>query len=392
MAKKIASSRPTRAGSLSATPFKAARKAPPKKVAVKVSKKAVAKKKLPQTLDWGKKVPKDHLSYLSKEEMKVLQKNRSFKGKRSFKGIPAFPDPGTTGYGDRGQGTKSSTGTTSKSGNTSGVGGGGGGGGGGASGSRGSSSGSVGAGNGANAGPGQGGQRGGYNSGTSGSRNGGASTQSPGMGRNEGRVGPQSPMSGQGTSFATNKAARDDTLRRAYGIEDQRGLQNMPQRPYFDSKLERTVNPNLPPVDREKYFKDQRAYEDRVNREQAALKAGRYRNPREIRSMSDDLEDVYDAQDAKAKVDRENLQKSAPLSQGNFRVNVSRGAASDRLPDIKLGGPRSGTKGGYSGGGMGGTFKGGGWGDGTYSGGQGGKGWKAGGLVKKNSKKSFKNK
>jgi hypothetical protein len=71
-----------------------------------------------------------------------------------------MPDPGDTGYGDRGQGTKSSTGTTSKSGsgNTSGVGGGGGGGGG-ATGSRGSSTGNVGSGNGTNVGGNVGGQQ-----------------------------------------------------------------------------------------------------------------------------------------------------------------------------------------------------------------------------------------
>jgi hypothetical protein len=200
-------------------------------------------------------------------------------------------------------------------------------------------------------------------------------------------------MAGQGTSFATPKAARDDTLRRAYGIEDERGIQNMPARPYLDRKYGVTINPNLPPADLENIYKDRRAYEDRVNREQAALTAGRYRNPREIRSISDRLEDDYDKQDAQAKVARDNLQKSAPLSQNNFRANMGRAAASGRVPDIKIGGPRVGSGGGgFSGGGMGGTYKGGGFSDQSYFKGRGGSGWKAGGLVKKNSNKSFKKK
>jgi hypothetical protein len=204
-------------------------------------------------------------------------------------------------------------------------------------------------------------------------------------------------MGGQGASFATNKAARDDTLRRAYGVEDERGIQNMPQRPYLDRKYGVTINPNLPPVDRESIYKERRATEDRDNREHAALAAGRYRNPQEIRSLSDMYEAGYDKQDAQAKVARENLQKSAPLSQGNFRANMGRAAASGRVPDIKIGGPRSGSSGdGYSGGGMGGTYRGGSWGGGwggnSNNTGRGGQGWKAGGLVKKNSNKSFKKK
>jgi hypothetical protein len=202
-------------------------------------------------------------------------------------------------------------------------------------------------------------------------------------------------MAGQGPSFATNKAARDDTLRRAYGVEDERGIQNMPQRPYLDRKYGVTINPNLPPVDRESIYKERRAKEDRDNRADAASAAGRYRNPREIRSLSDMYEADYDKKDAQFKVASENLQKSAPLSQGNFRANMGRAAASGRVPDIKLGGPRVGSGGdGYSGGGMGGTYRGGSWGGG-WGGrgiGRGGSGWKAGGLVKKNSNKSFKKK
>jgi len=328
-----------------AAPRKAARKAP-------VRTKTAPKKVTAPVRHKPKGSPKERLAYLNKEEMVALEKRKGSPARKGPKGLPSFADDSASSKGvsrgdssgTKGSGsTKTSTGSVSKGGS--------------------------------------------YNSGTSGSKGGGAKTQSPGMGRNEGRVGPSSPMGGQGTSFATNKAARDDTLRRAYGIQDQRGLQNMPQRPYFDRKLKTTINPNLPPVDREKGFKERRAYEDRVNREQAALTAGRYRNPREIRSISADLEDAYDKQDSQNA--SKDLKKSAPLSQDKFRTNVGRAGASGRLPDIKLGGPREGTLGGYSGGGMGGTYRGGGWGDESYFNGRGGKGWKAGGIVKS---KTFKKK
>jgi hypothetical protein len=276
--------------------------------------------------------------------MKVLQKNRSFKGKRSFNGVPAFPDPGDTGYGDRGQGTKSSTGTTSKSGNTSGVGGGGGGGGG-ASGSRGSSSGSVGAGNGANAGPGQGGQRGGYNSGTSGSRYGGASTQSPGMGRNEGRVGPQSPMSGQGTSFRSPADARA-FQRSQLGVEDQTGRMGpfrgeQPNGLSFD-KEGNFFNPNNP----EKWLSDRLdrtdviANDDRFYRGMAKANLGPKTNPREIR-------EYVGRMNAKANAIRAQMDAEAIRNQmGDPSFNFEEARKSISTPDMRVGAASRGFAGG----------------------------------------------
>jgi len=118
--------------------------------------KPVGKEKtVPTALDWGPNAPMDYLAYLNKQEMALIQKHRAFKGKRSHEGIPAFPDPGTTGYGDKGQGTTSSSGLG-------------------------------------------GGSKGGYNSGTSGSKGGGASTQSPGAGGNAGQVGGNLGGGGKG--------------------------------------------------------------------------------------------------------------------------------------------------------------------------------------------------
>lgn len=68
------------------------------------------KKTVPEVLDWGKGIPKDYLAYLNKQEMALVQNARKFKGKRSYKGIPAYPDPGDTAAGDTGQGTSSSAG------------------------------------------------------------------------------------------------------------------------------------------------------------------------------------------------------------------------------------------------------------------------------------------
>jgi hypothetical protein len=68
------------------------------------------KKTVPEVLDWGAGIPKDYLAYLNKQEMVLVQKARKYKGKRSYKGIPAYPDPGDTAAGDRGQGTSSSAG------------------------------------------------------------------------------------------------------------------------------------------------------------------------------------------------------------------------------------------------------------------------------------------
>lgn len=71
---------------------------------------ASGKKTVPEVLDWGKGIPKDYLAYLNKQEMALVQNARKFKGKRSYMGIPAYPDPGDTAAGDTGQGTSSSSG------------------------------------------------------------------------------------------------------------------------------------------------------------------------------------------------------------------------------------------------------------------------------------------
>lgn len=82
-------------------------------VARSVPKKPVktkGRRTVPAELDWGPGVPTDKLAYLNDEEMALLQAHRMFKGKRKYKGIPAFPDPGDTAAGDTGQGTSSSAG------------------------------------------------------------------------------------------------------------------------------------------------------------------------------------------------------------------------------------------------------------------------------------------
>jgi len=66
---------------------------------VRVPKKPVktkGKKTVPAVLDWGTGIPEDKLAYLNDDEMALLQAHRMFKGKRSFDGIPAFPDIGDT--------------------------------------------------------------------------------------------------------------------------------------------------------------------------------------------------------------------------------------------------------------------------------------------------------
>jgi hypothetical protein len=200
-------------------------------------------------------------------------------------------------------------------------------------------------------------------------------------------------MGGQGTSFATNKAARDDTLRRAYGIEDERGIQNMPQRPYLDRKYGVTINPNNPYAreQAEKFRQTKADKRDEDDRAQARAETGRYRNPQEIRESARDIRNSINKMNQLS--ESASYEKTNPMGQDQFRVNVGRAAASSRMPDIKIGGPRVGSGGGgFSGGGMGGTYRGGGWGDESYFNGRGGSGWKAGGLVKKNSNKSFKKK
>lgn len=389
-----------------AAPRKAARKTPARKT---VSAPKAYK---------PKGSAKEKLSYLNKQEMAALVKRKGTPPRRGPSGLPSFADDSASSKGvSRGDssGTKGSGSTKTSSGSVSNSSGGGGYNSG-SSGSRGGGASSQSPGAGGSSGRGQGGQGGynsgagrdssrgigqgagaaaigkGYNSGTKGSRSGGASTQKPGMGRNSGQVGPRSPMGGQGTSFATNKAARDDTLRRAYGIEDQRGRQNMPQRPYFDRKREVTINPNNP-YEREQADKDRQIRadkRDRDDRAQARAETDRYRNPQEIRESARDIRKSINKMNQLS--ESASYEKTNPMGQDQFRVNVGRSAASGRLPDVKLGGPREGTLGGYSGGGMGGTFRGGGFGEGGYTRGRGGQGWKAGGLVKKNSNKSFKKK
>lgn len=395
-----------------AAPFKAARKAPAakkaplKKMAQKAPQKGVAKKKLPATLDWGKKVPKDHLGYLSKEEMAVLQKHRTFKGKRNYSGVPAFPDPGDTGYGDKGQGTKSSTGTTSKSsGNTSSVGGGGGGGGG-STGSRGSSTGSVGSRSGSNtpgnsgggAGTGQGGQNSGsrgagsnygpgsgrpgttsgggnYNSGVAGSRNGGVSTQKPGMGGNAGTVskGPVSPMAGQGTSFENPLAARQDVLNKVYGVEDIRGKQNMPQQPYWDGS--QVVNPNYPSSfpDYRQIEKNRIANDDTLARQMQIRDP--YRTPAEIKLRADINRDSF------AKADLARARRSMGLDDIRSHVPDPTAGSQNRInSDLTRGTPVGSGRGA-------GSVGGGGWRAGGLA-----TRMKTGGIVKSQPRKTFKKK
>lgn len=72
--------------------------------------KTKGKKTVPEALDWGPGIPLDKLAYLNDEEMALVQAKRMFKDKRSYKGIPAFPDPGDTAAGDTGEGTSSSGG------------------------------------------------------------------------------------------------------------------------------------------------------------------------------------------------------------------------------------------------------------------------------------------
>lgn len=168
---------------------------------------------------------KERLAYLNKGEMKALEARKGSPARRGPKGLPSFADDSASSkgvsrgdsYGTKGSGsTKTSTGSVSKSSSSSS----------GSSGYKG----------------GQGGQ-GGYNSGTSGSRFGGASTQAPGMGRNSGRVGPVSPMSGQGASFATPKAAKDYNRTTGRGIEDRSRMtrpfsREMEEDDYYNRQLD----------------------------------------------------------------------------------------------------------------------------------------------------------
>jgi hypothetical protein len=88
--------------------------------------KTKGKKTVPEALDWGPGIPLDKLAYLNDDEMALVQAKRMFKGKRKYKGVPAFPDPGDTAAGDRGQGTSSSSGLGNNTSGGSTYGGGGG--------------------------------------------------------------------------------------------------------------------------------------------------------------------------------------------------------------------------------------------------------------------------
>lgn len=335
--------------------------AAPRKTAPKTParKKAVSKKVTAPLRHKPKGSPKEKLAYLNKGEMAALVKKKGSPARKGPKGLPSFADDSASSkgvsrgdtYGTKGSGsTKTATGSVSKS-----------------SESRSSPSG-------AGPGRGQGGQ-GGYNSGVSGSRYGGVSTQKPGMGRNAGRVGPQSPMAGQGASFKTPANASLYNKGPALGIEDQRGIQNMPQRPYFDNG--RIVNPNVPEPDYDKMNRDYLASMEAKRRQQARdLYGDEYTTPREIREQVGRYQrrgNEYNAQRAREGMELEGDFRSrmpdSAFSNSN-RINSS------RTPDIKVGGgPRSGSTGlGSSGGGRGGG---------------GGRGFKSGGIVKP---KTFKKK
>lgn len=185
-----------------------------KKPIIPKKAKPVGKKKtVPESLDWGPNAPRDHLAYLNTREMEYLQQLRSFKGKREYNGVPAFPDPGDTAAGDRGQGAGNSkpsgSGTSGgggkgpggpsgpNSGPSGGSGGlGGGGKGGGPGGPSGPNSGSSATGGGNKSGPGA-------SPGAGGMRGAGSNT-GPGSARpgsDGGFKAPSSPMGGQGSSF-----------------------------------------------------------------------------------------------------------------------------------------------------------------------------------------------
>ena len=66
--------------------------------------KTKGKKTVPAVLDWGTGIPEDKLAYLNDDEMALVQAKRTFKGKRSVDGVPAFPDPGDTAAGAKSSG------------------------------------------------------------------------------------------------------------------------------------------------------------------------------------------------------------------------------------------------------------------------------------------------
>lgn len=170
--------------------------------------KTKGKKTVPEALDWGPGIPLDKLAYLNDDEMALVQAKRMFKGKRKYKGIPAFPDPGDTAAGDRGQGTSSSGGlgnNTTGGGSTYGGGGGSDSGAGGAGG-MGSYGGST---EGSRQGGGDGGSGGISGGGVGGSTEG--SRQGGGGGSDSGAGGTSSSASGTGTTSSSDTTKTGST-------------------------------------------------------------------------------------------------------------------------------------------------------------------------------------
>lgn len=290
-----------------AAPRKAGPKAPARKTA-KAKSVTAPKTHAP------KGSPKERLAYLNKGEMKALVQRKGSPARRGPKGLPSFADDSASSkgvsrgdsYGTKGSGsTKTSTGSVSKSSSSS------------------SSSGSSGYKG------GQGGQ-GGYNSGTSGSRFGGASTQAPGMGRNSGRVGPVSPMSGQGASFATPKAAKDYNRTTGMGIEDRSRMtrpfsREMEEDDYYNRRLD-DLNKDILRTDRtiEGVF----AGPTRNAGEYAAKMANAARRTAERRAAANELsERNYNIRDANTDRSQMPMRDTRAIGKG-FMENVG----NQRLP------------------------------------------------------------
>ena len=165
--------------------------------------------KAPLSYDPGKGRPKEHLSYLNKDEMKALKRMNGNNMERGPKGLPSFPPADAIGSSSKAPSSKSSAGPRS-----------------GTSGSVSPTSGSkTGSGKGPSMGGGNmGGQKSSGPSGgmMGGTGSGGSSRTSPsagagggdrGLGTQKAGAGPKSPMSGQGTSYKTPDEARHATGR-----------------------------------------------------------------------------------------------------------------------------------------------------------------------------------
>jgi hypothetical protein len=169
-------------------------------------------------------------------------------------------------------------------------------------------------------------------------------------------------MAGQGPSFATNKAARDDTLSRAYGIDDRRGRMG-PYRGEFDSGLSRDQEGNmfnqnnpeklrdrLDNMDREEAFR--KSNDDRFYRSMAKTNLGPQTNPREMREYVGRMNAM--AANARSQMDSEAIrrQKGDP----SYNVNSTRNSIS--TPDVRVGPSGRGFAGGK--GSLGGGYRSGG--------------------------------